>query len=261
LIESPDMPILDKFSLRGKVAVVTGGNRGIGKAIAQGFAEAGAAVAIVARDEDKSAEAVAELRDAGHNAIAVKADVADRNDLQAMLESVTRRLGPVDALVNNAGIGFHADALTLDDAEWRRLFDINLDGVWKASQIVGAQMASRHTGSIINIGSISGLIVNRPQWHSPYGIAKAAVHHLTKSLAAEWAAKGVRVNAIAPGYVKTEIASTEYEDYRHYWRDEVPMQRYAAPDEIAPTALLLASAAGSFITGSVFVVDGGYTLW
>ena len=255
------MSILDRFSLRGKVAIVTGGNRGIGKAIAVGFAEAGAAVAVVARDEDKNKKTLAELRGLGAQAIAVKANVAHRDDLEAMLATVTNQLGPVDVLVNNAGIGFHADALTLDDSEWRRLFDTNLDAVWMASQIVGRQMVARQTGSIINTGSISGFIINRPQWHSPYGISKAAVHHLTKSLAAEWASMGVRVNAIAPGYVKTEIASTEYEDYRHYWRDEVPMQRYATPDEIAPTALLLASDAGSFITGSVFVVDGGYTLW
>jgi NAD(P)-dependent dehydrogenase (short-subunit alcohol dehydrogenase family) len=255
------MSVLDKFSLRGKVAIVTGGNRGVGKAIAIGFAEAGAAVAIVARDEKKSEETLAELRGLGGNAIAVRANVAERSDLEAMLATVTDKLGPVDVLVNNAGIGFHADALTLDDADWRRLFDTNLDAVWMASQIVGRQMVARKTGSIINNGSISGLIVNRPQWHAPYGISKAAVHHLTKSLAAEWAGKGVRVNAIAPGYVKTEIANTEYDDYRHYWHDEVPLRRYATPDEIAPIALLLASDAGSFITGSVFVVDGGYTLW
>jgi NAD(P)-dependent dehydrogenase (short-subunit alcohol dehydrogenase family) len=255
------MPILDKFSLRGKVAIVTGGNRGVGRAIALGFAEAGAAVAVVARDEKKSEETLAELRDRGGKAIAVTANVAQRSDLEAMLVTVTDELGPVDVLVNNAGIGFHADALILDDSDWRRVFETNLDAVWMASQIVGRQMVARKAGSIINSGSISGLIVNRPQWHSPYGISKAAVHHLTKSLAAEWASKGVRVNAIAPGYVKTEIANTEYEDYRHYWRDEVPMQRYASPDEIAPIALLLASDAGSFITGSVFVVDGGYMLW
>jgi NAD(P)-dependent dehydrogenase (short-subunit alcohol dehydrogenase family) len=255
------MSIMDKFSLRGKVALVTGGNRGIGRAIALGFAEAGAAIAIVARDEEKSEETLAELHRQGANAIAVKTDVARRADLEAMLTTVTNRLGPVDALVNNAGIGFHADALAMSDSEWRRVFDINLDAVLMTSQIVGREMAARGTGSIVNIGSISGFIVNRPQWHSPYGVSKAAVHHLTKSLAAEWANKGVRVNAIAPGYVKTEIASTEYEDYRHYWKDEVPMQRYATPDEIAPTALLLASDAGSFITGSIFVVDGGYTLW
>lgn len=255
------MSILNRFSLRGKVALVTGGNRGIGKAIATGFAEAGAAVAVVARDEDKSAETVEELRAIGATAVAIKADVVERSELEAMLNTATDALGPIDVLVNNAGIGFHADALTLSDSDWRRAFDTNLDAVWMASQIVGRQMTARRTGSIINIGSISGFIINRPQWHSPYGITKAAVHHLTKSLAAEWASKGVRVNAIAPGYVKTEIAGTEYEDYRHYWRDEAPMQRYASPEEIAPTALLLASDAGSFITGSVFVIDGGYTLW
>jgi NAD(P)-dependent dehydrogenase (short-subunit alcohol dehydrogenase family) len=255
------MSILNRFSLGGKVALVTGGNRGIGKAIATGFAEAGAAVAVVGRDEDKSAETVEELRAIGATAIAIKADVVERSELEVMLNTATDALGPIDVLVNNAGIGFHADALTLTDADWRRAFDTNLDAVWMASQIVGRQMTARRTGSIINIGSISGFIINRPQWHSPYGITKAAVHHLTKSLAAEWASKGVRVNAIAPGYVKTEIASTEYEDFRHYWRDEVPMQRYASPEEIAPTALLLASDAGSFITGSIFVIDGGYTLW
>jgi NAD(P)-dependent dehydrogenase (short-subunit alcohol dehydrogenase family) len=255
------MSIFDKFSLRDKVAIVTGGNRGIGKAIAFGFAEAGARIAIVARDEKKNQETLAQLCGMGAKAVAVKADVTERCDLEAMLVTVTDQLGPVDVLVNNAGIGFHADALTLDDADWKRIFDTNLDAVWMASQIVGRQMVARKTGSIINCGSISGFIVNRPQWHAAYGISKAAVHHLTKSLAAEWAGNGVRVNAIAPGYVKTEIANTEYDDYRHYWRDEVPMQRYATPDEIAPIALLLASDAGSFITGSVFVADGGYTLW
>ncbi|TIX90799.1 SDR family oxidoreductase [Rhizobium sp. P44RR-XXIV] len=255
------MSILDRFSMKGKVSIVTGGNRGIGRAIAQGLAEAGSAVAIAARDEAQSAIAIEELRKLGVEAISVKADVANRDDLEAMVETVSRTLGPIDVLVNNAGIGFHANALTLPDDEWERLFAINLGGVWKASQIVGRHMVANGRGSIVNIGSISGLIVNRPQWHSPYGIAKAAVHHLTRSLAAEWAQSGIRVNGIAPGYVKTEIASDEYENYRHYWRDEVPMQRYATADEIAPIALLLASDASSFVTGSIFVVDGGYTLW
>jgi NAD(P)-dependent dehydrogenase (short-subunit alcohol dehydrogenase family) len=178
-----------------------------------------------------------------------------------MVSEVTRQLGPIDVLVNNAGIGFHADALTLSDQDWQRLFATNLDGVWKASQVVGAGMVQRGHGSIINIGSISGLIINRPQWHAPYGISKAAVHHLTRSLAAEWAQSGVRVNAIAPGYVQTEIADIDLPEYRHYWVDEVPMQRYAQPEEIAPTAVYLASEASSFVTGSLIVVDGGYTLW
>ena len=255
------MSIMDKFSMAGRVSIVTGGNRGIGRAIAKGLAEAGSTVVIAARDMDKSAEAVDELRQAGATAMAVEADVADRDALESMLATVLDAHGQVDTLVNNAGIGFHADALTLPDDEWQRLFAINLEGVWKASQVVGRHMVERGRGTMVNIGSMSGMIVNRPQWHSPYGISKAAVHHLTKSLAAEWATKGVRVNAIAPGYVRTEIASTEYEDYRHYWKDEVPMQRYGSVDEIAPIALLLASDASSFVTGSVYVVDGGYTLW
>ena len=232
--------------------LVTGASRGLGAELVK---------QLCARDH----RVLAAMRDPKHGdaarragATVVQLDVDRPETFDAFAASLDR---PVDVLVNNAGIGFHADALTLDDSDWRRLFDTNLDAVWMASQIVGRQMVARRAGSIINNGSISGLIVNRPQWHSAYGISKAAVHHLTKSLAAEWASKGVRVNAIAPGYVKTEIAKTEYDDYRHYWRDEVPLQRYATPDEIAPIALLLASDAGSFITGSIFVVDGGYTLW
>ena len=255
------MSILDKFSLKGKVAVVTGGNRGIGRAIAGGFAEAGATVVIAARNEKKSAEAAKEIEASGGRAIAVTSDVSDRAQIERMIDTVTSDVGPIDVLVNNAGIGFHADALTLEDSEWNRLFGINLEGVWMTSQIVGRGMTQRRSGSIINIGSISGLIINRPQWHSPYGISKAAVHHLTRSLAAEWSQYGVRVNAIAPGYVKTEIASTEYKEYRRYWKDEVPMQRYGSPDEIAPAALYLASDASSFMTGEVMVIDGGYTLY
>ena len=255
------MSILDKFSLKGKVAVVTGGNRGIGRAIAGGFAEAGATVVIAARNEKKSAEAATEIEASGGRAIAVTSDVSDRAQIERMIDTVTSDVGPIDVLVNNAGIGFHADALTLEDSEWNRLFGINLEGVWMTSQIVGRGMTQRRSGSIINIGSISGLIINRPQWHSPYGISKAAVHQLTRSLAAEWSQYGVRVNAIAPGYVKTEIASTEYQEYRRYWKDEVPMQRYGSPDEIAPAALYLASDASSFMTGEVMVIDGGYTLY
>ena len=255
------MSILDRFSLKNKVSIVTGGNRGIGRAIAQGLAEAGSAIAIVGRDADKSAIAVEELKGLGVDVIAVEADMASRDDIEAMAATVLQHFGQIDVLINNAGIGFHANALTLADEEWQRLFGINLEGVWKTCQIVGRHMVERKRGSIVNIGSISGEIINRPQWHSPYGISKAAVHHLTRSLAAEWAASNVRVNAIAPGYVKTEIASTEYEDYRHYWKDEVPMQRYGRPDEIAPIALLLASDASSFVTGSVYIADGGYTLW
>lgn len=255
------MSILDTFSLSGKVALVTGGNSGIGKAIAIGFAEAGASVAIAARDTERNARTVEQLSQLGVRAIAVRADVSARADVEALRDAVTETLGPIDVLVNSAGIGIHSTALELADEDWDRVFATNLDAVWKVSQVIGEQMVERRTGSIINIGSISGFIINRPQWHAPYAIAKAGVHHLTRSLAAEWAPLGVRVNAIAPGYVKTGIADIDLPEYKHYWRDEVPMQRYASPEEIAPTALFLASDASTFMTGSVVVIDGGYTLW
>jgi NAD(P)-dependent dehydrogenase (short-subunit alcohol dehydrogenase family) len=255
------MSVLEAFSLKNRVAAVTGGNHGIGLAIARAFVEAGASVAIAARNEERNTEAVAELRGLGGQALSVRTDVSRRSDLEVMAATVESELGPIDILVNNAGFGMNSDALSVPDEEWERLLATNLDGVWKASQIIGRSMVSRGRGSIVNIGSISGLIINRPQWHAPYGIAKAAVHQLTRSLAAEWAQHHVRVNAIAPGFVRSHPDEVEPGPYRHYWIDEVPMQRRAEPDEIAPTALYLASDASSFVTGAVVVVDGGYTLW
>jgi len=255
------MSVLDLFRLDGRVAIVTGGNRGIGRAIAHALAEAGATVVVAARDEARNAEAVADLEATGAQALAVRTDVTSRADLEALRDTVLERYGRIDVLVNNAGMGAHAEALTMSDDDWSSVMRTNLDAVFRASQIIGGAMAQAGSGSIVNIGSMSGLIVNRPQWHSPYAVSKAAVHHLTHSLAAEWAPKGIRVNAIAPGYVKTEIADIDLPEYRHYWVDEVPMQRYAQPEEIAPAALYLASDASTFTTGSVMVVDGGYTLW
>jgi NAD(P)-dependent dehydrogenase (short-subunit alcohol dehydrogenase family) len=253
--------VLDQFRLDGKVAVVTGGNRGIGKAIAVALAEAGASVAVAARDKARNSEAVAELTELGATAISTQTDVTSREDLVAMREQVTKELGPIDILINNAGIGIHGDSLTIDDDSWDQVMATNLDAVWKASQVVGQSMVERGTGAIVNVGSMSGMIINRPQWHAPYGVSKAAVHHLTRSLAAEWAPKKVRVNAIAPGYTKTEISDIDLPEYKHYWIDEVPMQRYARASEIAPAALYLASPASSFVTGEILVIDGGYTLW
>lgn len=254
------MTVLDRFRLDGKVAIVTGGNRGIGFGIAQAFAEVGATVLIAARDEERNAKAIAELKRSG-DVTAVRTDVTSRKDLEALRAQTIDRHGRIDILVNNAGIGAHASALTMAEDEWTRVMRTNLDAVFTASQVIGQAMADARRGSIVNIGSMSGLIVNRPQWHSPYAVSKAGVHHLTKSLAAEWAPLGVRVNALAPGYVKTEIADIDLPEYRHYWVDEVPMQRYASVDEIAPAALYLASDASTFTTGTVLVVDGGYTLW
>jgi NAD(P)-dependent dehydrogenase (short-subunit alcohol dehydrogenase family) len=250
------MSVLDAFRLDGRVAVVTGGNRGIGYALAQALTEAGARVAIAARDEQRTAAAAEEL-----GALPVQADITDPDDVRAMLERVTEALGPVDVLVNNAGACVHRPALEVTDEEWRQVWEVNVDGLWHCSRIVGAQMVARRSGVIVNVGSISAMIVNRPQMQPAYNASKAAVHQLTKSLAAEWAPYGVRVNALAPGYVKTDMAPVDDPRFTRYWIDDPPMQRFAMPEELGPSLIYLASDASSFTTGSVLVADGGYTLW
>ncbi len=233
------MSVLDTFRLDGKVAVVTGGGSGIGAAVATALAEAGAEVVIASRSQG------------------VITDVTDIDSVRAMVAEV----GPIDVLVNNAGVCFHRPALEVPDEEWRAVWDVNVDGVWNCSRVVGEQMIARGAGAIVNIGSISAQIVNRPQWQPAYNASKAAVHQLTKSLAAEWAPHGVRVNALAPGYVKTEMAPVDDPRFKPLWIDDPPMGRYALPEEMGPSVVYLASDASSFMTGSVLVVDGGYTLW
>jgi NAD(P)-dependent dehydrogenase (short-subunit alcohol dehydrogenase family) len=248
--------VLDRFRLDGRVAIVTGGNRGLGEAFARALGEAGASVAIAARDEARSQAVAGDL-----GTLAVTTDVTDPASVTAMLKTVTAELGPVDVLVNNAGACFHRPALEVPDEEWRAVWDVNVDGLWHCSRIVGAQMVERRKGAIVNIGSMSALIVNRPQFQPAYNASKAAVHHLTKSLAAEWAPSGVRVNALAPGYVKTEMSPVDEPQYQRHWVEDAPMQRYAVPEELGPSLVYLASDASSFVTGSILVIDGGYTLW
>jgi NAD(P)-dependent dehydrogenase (short-subunit alcohol dehydrogenase family) len=256
------MTVLDRFRLDGRVAFVTGGRRGLGRAFAKALAGAGARVAISSRVVADGERAAEQLREGGTEVISVTGDVTDPADVDAMVAAVEARLGPIDVLVNNAGVVEHRPALEVTPESWRAVLSVNLDGLWFCCQAVGRRMVQRRQGVIVNIGSISGTIVNRPQWQPAYNASKAAVHQLTRSLAGEWAPYGVRANALALGYVSTEMSPppTDPETAR-WWVEDVPMQRMATPEEVAPAVLYLASDASSFMTGSIMVLDGGYTVW
>jgi NAD(P)-dependent dehydrogenase (short-subunit alcohol dehydrogenase family) len=255
------MNALDTFRLTGRRALITGGNRGLGRAFALALAEAGADVAIAARDAEKNASVVAEIESRGRRGLAVEADITAMDDVRRLVADVTTELGGIDVLVNNAGIAIHRPALEVPPEEWQQVLDLNLTALWNCSTAVAPGMIDAGGGVIVNVGSMSGQIVNRPQWQASYNASKAGVHHLTRSLAAEWAPYGIRVNAIAPGYVKTEMAPVDRPEFRQNWILDAPLQRYATPEEIAPSVVYLASPATSFMTGSVIVIDGGYSVF
>ena len=249
------------FDLTGRTAIVTGGNQGLGRAFAFGLAAAGARVAIAGRSAERNEKVLAEAATAGYEFTSITADITRRPDIERMTAEAIDALGHVDILVNNAGTCYHNDSWDVTETEWDNVFDLNVKALWECTIAIGAHTRERGSGSIVNIGSMSGIIVNRPQMQPAYNASKAAVHHLTKSLAAEWGPLGIRVNAVAPGYCKTEMAPVDRPDLKRYWIDDAPMQRYALPEEIAPSVVFLASDAASFITGSVLVADGGYTAW
>jgi len=259
------MMYLEKLRLDNRVAVVTGGGQGIGAACARALAEAGAEVVVADMVAARTEACVDELRKAGLKAHGIRLDVTRSADVDAAAATIAREHGPADILVNNAGVA-KSDVKAEDttDAHWRFHMDVNVDGLFWCCRAFGRQMLEKGSGSIVNVGSMSGFIVNKPQPQAFYNASKAAVHHLTRSLAAEWGKRGVRVNAVAPTYIETPLTAfgiNENPEMYATWLEMTPMGRVGQPDEIASVVHFLASDAASLMTGAIVLADGGYTCW
>ena len=256
------MGIIEKMRLDGKSIFVTGGARGIGKSVATAFCEAGANVAIVDVDIDTARETADWLRQTtGADTMAVQADVTNPEQVNAMAEAVLSKYGKLDAAFCNAGICMNIPAEEMTFAQWKKVIDINLTGVFLTAQAAGRIMLKQGYGSIINTASMSAHIVNVPQPQCSYNASKAGVIQLTKSLAVEWAKRGVRVNSISPGYIGTDLtlSSETLKPLIAQWNAMAPMGRLGRPEELQSVCVYLAGDTSSFTTGSDFVVDGAFT--
>ena len=249
------------FDLGGKVAIVTGGNGGIGLGMAQGLAEAGADIAIVGRNEAKSAAAVAELKQAGARAISVTADVADKAAVTAMVERVRRELGRIDILVNNAGINIRKSPHALDIEEWDTVIRTNLTSAFLCSQAVYPAMKEAGGGKIINIGSMMSIF--GASFAPAYAASKGGIVQFTRSCAVAWAADNIQANAVLPGWIDTDLtrrARQEIDGLHGKVLARTPAARWGAIADFAGIAVFLSSAASDFVTGTAIPVDGGFSV-
>jgi NAD(P)-dependent dehydrogenase (short-subunit alcohol dehydrogenase family) len=249
---------MELFSLEGKVSVVTGASRGIGRAIALGLAGAGSNVAVAARTESDLETLVKEIEGLGRNALSVPTDVLDRTAIETLLDRAIDELGGLDVLVNNAGgTRFVAPITTLRPEGWDKIIDLNLNAVFHATQLAAQRMIDRGGGSIIQISSVAG--VQGAEGLSFYSAAKAGVRLMTQAVARELASSGVRLNSIAPGWIATDLNANMWSDegIRQSMEDMIPMGRFGRAEEIVGPAVFLASDAASFVTGATLVVDGG----
>jgi len=255
---------IEKFRVDGRAAFITGGGRGIGLCTAEALAEAGARVVISDVDPVVLQSGIEHLRGRGFAAEGMLLDVTDSAAVEAAAAKTNESHGGIDILVANAGIAWpDTGGESLADEAWLRVIDVDLNGAYWSCRAFAGPMLERGRGAIVTLGSISGIISNKPQRQVHYNAAKAAVHHMTRSLAGEWAARGVRVNCVAPTYVNTAMSSGGFTeaDRMPIWMDMTPMRRPAEPEEIASSILFLASDAASAMTGAVVVVDCGYTVW
>ena len=255
------MSYLDEvFGLSGKVAIVTGGGRGIGQVVAQGLAKAGAEVVIIARSN--ADETIEKITAEGGKCYFVRADVTKEADVDAALAEIMKKSGHIDVVFNNAGICKHQSTFEATIDDWREVIDVNLTGEYIMARAVAKIMVDNGIkGSIINMASMSGSIVNIPQCQASYNASKAGVMHMTKSLAIEWADYGIRVNSISPGYVGTPMSQPPFvhQELLDAWNPLFPLHRMAKPEELIPAILYLASPAAGYTTGSDIIVDGGYS--
>ncbi|MBX5193664.1 SDR family oxidoreductase [Rhizobium sp. NZLR3b] len=255
---------MTRTRLEGSLAFVTGGGGGIGLATAQALAEAGARVILAGKNEAALQTAAEALSRAGHDVRYVLLDITQSDACTETSERINRDVGPVDILIANAGIAWSdTPAEEMSDDTWTHVLDVNLNGTFWTCRAFGKPMLEREKGAIVTVGSISGLISNKPQRQAQYNASKAGLHHLTRSLAGEWAPRNVRVNCVAPGYVNTTMSSVTIKDPKFSvpWMAGTPMNRMVEPEEVASANLFLASPASSGITGAVVTVDGGYTVW
>ena len=256
------MGIVERMRLDGKKGFVTGGARGIGKCTATGFAEAGADVAIVDLDYETAVKTANELAEkTGRKVIAIKCDVTNEEDVKRMVDEVVEKLGGLDFCHANAGICINAPADEMTYAQWLKNMDVNVNSIFLTDTIAGRYMLAHGGGSIINTASMSAHIVNVPQPQCSYNASKAAVIQLTKSLAVEWAKRGVRVNCISPGYIGTELvlAAPHLRALIDQWNAMAPMGRMGKPEELESISVYLAGDTSTFTTGSDFIVDGAFT--
>ncbi len=249
------------FDLTGKVAMVTGGNGGIGLGIAKGLAKAGANIVVAARDETKTASAVDAIKKLGVDAVGLTTDVADEDSVSQAMSAALDRFGRVDCLVNNAGIAVRKPPQEYSVDEWDRVMGINLRGVFLCAKAAHPVMAAAGGGKVINIGSMTSLFGS--DWVASYSASKGGVVQLTKSLAIAWAKDGIQVNAILPGWIRTDLTATydrpENQDRNAFITSRIPTGRWGEPGDLAGTAVFLASEASDYVTGTAIPVDGGYS--
>ena len=248
--------------LRGKVAVITGGGRGLGHSLAAALARDGVAVGLLDVLPDVSETAATLAEDLGVGAVGVPTDVRDPQAVEAAFDQVTTALGAPDVLVTAAGITSWGDSVDVTPEDWQRVVDINLNGTFFACQSFGRRALPRGSGSVVLVSSMSGRIVNVPQFQASYNSTKAAVSMLGQSLAVEWAPRGIRVNAIAPGYMLSEMTrqfTDANPDLARQWIDAIPLGRMGVPQDLDGLVGFLASNASAYLTGQSIVIDGGYT--